>query len=541
MSGASWGVLLFWRRATAVRRPRVPAAVWVPSFAVAAAMALPVAYLALRALGAGMDAVSMLLRFHTVETLLRTVALVGVVTVASVAIAVPYAWLTTRTDLPLRRMWSVLAFLPLVLPSYVAGFLVVTALGPRGLLQQMLAPLGVERLPEIYGFPGAAITLTLLSYPYVLLSVRSALAGIDPALEEASRSMGRSSLETIRRVTIPLLQPSIMSGALLVALYTVSDFGAVSLLRYETFTWSIYTQYEAGFDRASAAALSLVLVALAVGILYLESRVRGRGRYYRSAAGSQRTSAPVRLRRWRWPALALCTSMVGVALVAPLGVLAYWLTRGVAAGEPFLLLWGAARNSLYASGLAAVVIVAAGFPVALLIVRYSGRMASLVERMTYTGFALPGIVIALALVFFGAALATPLYQTMGMLVLAYLVLFLAPAVGALRASLLQVSPRLEEAGRSMGRGPVRVFTSVTLPLVRPGALAGAALVFLLVMKELPATLILSPIGFKTLATSVWSAASEAYFAQAAAPALLLIGVSAVPMVVLTLRGWGRRW
>ena len=192
------------------------------------------------------------------------------------------------------------------------------------------------------------------------------------------------------------------------------------------------------------------------------------------------------------------------------------------------------------SGLAAMATVVTALPIALLVVRYPGRISAFLERITYAGFALPGIVVALALVFFSINLAWPLYQTLALLVFAYVVLFLPPAVGAARASLLQLSPRLEETARSLGKNSLYVFTTITLPLIRPGLLAGGALVFLITMKELPATLILAPIGFKTLATSTWSAASEAFFAQAAAPALLLILASSVPMAFLLLRERGQQ-
>jgi iron(III) transport system permease protein len=315
----------------------------------------------------------------------------------------------------------------------------------------------------------------------------------------------------------------------------LKDFGAVSLLRYETFTWAIYQQYQTSFDRMAAAALSLVLVAVAVVILFIEFRTRGKSRYHRSTVGVARPSAYTRMGRWRWPALGFCALVVFVALIMPMSVLSYWLVRGVLAGEPLHVVWSSALNSGYVSGLAAAATAAAALPVAILAVRYYGRISTLLERATYIGFALPGIVIALALVFFGATYATPLYQTLVLLILAYAILFLPQAVGAIRSSLLQVSPRVEEAARSLGRTPLQVLSTVTLPLIRPGILAGAALVFLTTMKELPATLILSPIGFKTLATSIWSATSEAFFARAAVPALLLILVSSVPMFFLVIR------
>ena len=295
-------------------------------------MALPLTYLVVRTLGAGGEAWELLFRVRVLETLGRTLLLAVAVTGASIALAVPLAWLTVRTDLPLRRAWSVLTVLPLVIPSYVGGFVVVAALGPRGMLQEFVAgPLGVDRLPEIYGFPGATLTLVLLSYPYVLLSVRGALWGLDPSLEETSSSLGQGARSTFFHVVLPQLQPAIAAGALLVALYTLSDFGAVSLLHFEAFSYVIYLQYDAG-ARTLAAASSLVLVVLALGLLLLEACTRGRSRYYRSTAGTVRPPSLVRLGRWRWPAFAFCGVVVLLALVMPIGVLGYWLGRGVVAG-----------------------------------------------------------------------------------------------------------------------------------------------------------------------------------------------------------------
>ncbi len=285
----------------------------------------------------------------------------------------------------------------------------------------------------------------------------------------------------------------------------------------------------------AAAALSLVLVAVAIVILFIEIRTRGRAQYHRNTVGVTRSLTYTRLNRWRWPALGFCTVVILLALIMPMSVLGYWLVRGISAGEPLRLVWSSALNSGYVSGLAAVVTALAALPVAVLAVRYSGRISGLLERTTYVGFALPGIVIALALVFFGANYATPIYQTLGLLIFAYVIVFLPQAVGSIRSSLLQISPRVEEAARSLGRTPLQTLVTVTLPLVRPGILAGAALVFLTTMKELPATLLLSPIGFKTLAISIWSATSEAFFARAAVPSLLLILISSVPMAFLVIR------
>lgn len=518
---------------------------------VAAVLLLSPSYLILRTLGTGPDAWDLLIRARVLEILGRTLLLVGVVTGASILLAIPLAWLTVRTDLPFKTIWSVTTALPLVIPSYVAGFIVVVTLGPKGMLQGLLESIfGLERLPDISGFPGAALTLTLLSYPYVLLTVRAAFLRLDPSLEEISRGLGRNPWATFFGVILPSLRPAIATGGLLVALYTLADFGAVSLLRFETFTWAIFMQYESALDRGLAAALSLALIAIALVLVAGEAFNRGRWRYYRSGSGAIRPFTPVRLGHWRWPALTLCGLVVTSSLVLPMSVLAYWVIRGVSAGEPLLLLWEATRNSVYVSAAAAGAAVAAALPIAALSVRFPGMLSSILERIAYIGFALPGIAIALSLVFFGAnyghfrvcwswvswiCAEFTLYQTTGLLVLGYVVLFVSAAVGAVRSSFLQVSPNVEEAARGLGRSPLRVFSSVTLPLVRPGIISGAALVFLLTMKELPATLILSPIGFQTLATAIWSAASEAFFAQAAAPALLLILTSSVPLAFLLLR------
>ncbi|MBC8075556.1 MAG: iron ABC transporter permease, partial [Chloroflexales bacterium] len=252
----------------------------------------------------------------------------------------------------------------------------------------------------------------------------------------------------------------------------------------------------------------------------------------RSTSAVARPRRPVALGRWRIAALGYCAAVTGLALGVPLLALLYWLLRGISNGQTLQPIWRAAGNSLLASGLAAGLALAAALPVALLAVRHPGRLSRLIERSTYIGYGLPGIVVALALVFFGAKYAPTLYQTMPMLLLAYLVRFLPEAVGSVRTALLQLNPHVEEAARSLGRRPLGALASVTAPLLRPGMLAGAALVFLTAMKELPATLLLGPTGFTTLATSIWGATAEAFFARAAAPALLLLLVSSLGLIVL---------
>jgi iron(III) transport system permease protein len=523
--------------AAEARRPRPPLLVVLPAVLVALLLLIPITYLVIRAAQGGTDAIDLLLQPRTVTLLTRTFGLAAAVTASTIAIGVPIAYLTTRTDLPARRTFTVLTAIPLVIPSYVGAFALIAALGPGGLIEGWLEPLGVGRLPEIYGFLGAYLALTLFTYPYVQLTVQGALRGLDPSTEEASRSLGRGALATFARVTLPQLRPAIGAGSLLVALYVLSDFGAVSLMRFSTFTRVIYIEYRSLFDRTSAAVLALVLVACTVAILIAELRMARAPRTTLQRAHGTVTRKPplVRLGRWRWPAAAFCAAVVTAALVVPFTTIGYWLVRGISIGEPITLTVGVAWNSLLASGLGAVAAVAFALPIAVLAARYRSRLGTVLERASYAGYALPGIVVALALVFFGARVGQPLYQSLGMLVFAYVVLFLPQSVGTIRASLLQISPSVEEAARSLGSGPLTALRRVVIPVARRGALAGGALVFLTCMKELPATLLLAPTGYRTLATMIWNASSEAFFARAAAPAVALILLGSLPLAFLIVR------
>ena len=517
--------------AVAAPRRRGPAP-WLAAagLVVAGLACLPLAYLVIRAVGAGDEAWDVLLRGRTLELVLRTALLVAAVTAAAGAIGVTLAWLVVRTDLPGRRFWAVAGALPLVIPSYVMALGLISAAGPGGLLGEV---------SWLFGFAGAFAALTLATYPYVYLLCAAALRRMDPGPEEAARGLGRSSAAVFRSVTLPLLRPSIGGGAVLVALYTLSDFGVVSLMRYDALTRAIYQQYRSLFDRTPAALLGLVLVLLTALVLVLEARGRGNGRVSRSAAGAARPVEPVSLGGLRAPALAFCGALVGVALVLPVGVLAYWVQRSGGTGVEVsdVLSWGG--HSLLVSALAAAVAVAASLPVATLVVRHPARWTRSLERLTYAANALPGIVIALALVFFATRVAEPVYQTLALLVFAYVVRFLPQALAGTHGALVRVDPQLEQAARGLGAPPRVVLGRVTVPLVAPGLLAGATLVFLSTMKELPATLLLRPIGFDTLATEVWGATTVSAYAEAAVPALTLIVLSAPVVYLLQIRRVGR--
>jgi iron(III) transport system permease protein len=515
-----------------VTRPRAPLALVAPAVAAVALVLLPLAYLLIRTIGGGTDALRVLERSGTLELVLRTGLLVAAVVAGACAVGLPLAWLVTRTDLPGRRTFGVLAPLPLVIPSYVAALALLGAFGPRGLVQRVLeAPFGVERLPEIYGFFGAWLALTLSTYPYVFLLAAATLRSLDPTLEEAARGLGHGRWAVFRRVTLPTLRPSLAAASLLVALYALSDFGAVSLMQYDALTRSIYLQYRSLFDRTPAAVLALVLVALTIALLVLEARTR-RGASVRAGI---RPAARAPLGRWRYPALAFCVAAVGLFLAVPLVVLVYWSARALPLGHGISFAWEPALSSVLVSAIAAAVAVLAVLPVAFTARRHKSAWTAWLERLAYTGNALPGIVIALSLVFFAANYAGFVYQTLALLVFAYVVRFFPQALAPVGAALESVNPRLEEAARGLGRGPLAVLATVTGPLISPGLLAGAALVFLNAMKELPATLLLRPIGFETLATEIWRYTALGSYSRAAPPALLLILVSAPFVYVLATR------
>lgn len=521
------------RGAPAVTAPGAPLPLLVACLLIAGLALLPVAYLMVRAVGADVAALDLVLRPRTFQVAASTVALALLVGGGTIAVGVPLAWLTTRTDLPGRRLWAVLVAVPLAIPSYVIGFAFIAAFGPRGALQGMLAPLGVERLPSIGGLFGATLVLVLAAYPYVLLSTRAALLQTDPAAEEAARLLGDRRLTVFRRVTLPILIPAIAAGGLLAVLYALADFGAVSLLQFDSFSRAIYVQYRASFDRALAAILALMLIALTLLVTWGEGRLRRRaGAYAGPVRASRRPATVVPLGRWRWPALAFCSTVVLLALAIPTGTIAWWLVRGVSQGAILRFAADGALNSFTVGAAAAIGSVVLVVPVALLVARYPSRLATIIERATFTGYALPGIVIALAVVFIATSSVPLLYQTLALLVIAYAVRFLPQAVGSVRTALVGVGPRLEEAGRTLGDGPVRAFLRLTLPLLRPALVAGGALVFLTTVKELPMALLLGPIGFDTLATEIWGAASEGFYARAAAPAAILVALSAGTVALL---------
>jgi iron(III) transport system permease protein len=499
--------------------------------AVALAVLSPVLWLLLGAAEVGAAAAVALAASPTaVQVLVNSVVLVAVVTVASIAIGLTLAVLTVQTDLPFARLWTVAAALPLVVPSYIGAFAYVSAFGPQGELADVLAPLGLS-VPTIYGLPGAALVLTLFVYPYVFLTSRAALLSFDRTQLEAARTLNHGYRSAFRRVVLPQIAPGVAAGALLVALYTLSDFGTPAIMRYDTFTRVIYVELGA-FGQARATVLALELIAVTAVILALESRV---GPEESTGHGSAASSDPViELGVLRWPATVMPALVATFTLVLPVGILGVWLRRSGPgyAGGGIAFEWTYGWNSVLVSLSAAAATVLLALPVAYYAGRSDATVARLTERSTYVGYAMPGVVLGLALVFLGTRYAPGLYQTLPLLVFAYVVRFLPQAVGTTRSSVLGVDADLVGAARVLGEGPGGAFRRVTLPLIAPGVVAGAMLVFLTTMKELPATLILHPTGFTTLVTYIWRVQEAGYYGRAALPALVLVAVSGLSMVLL---------
>lgn len=503
---------------------------WLLAVGVLIPVVVPVIALFLRTLASGNAALDVVFNTRTLALVVRSTILTVLVTASATAIGIGTAWITVRSDLRGRRAWAVAAAMPLVIPSYVLALAFLAAGGPRGIVAD-LTPLV---FPTPVGLLGAWLALTLSTYPFVLLTAAAALHRVDPALEEAARGLGASSWKVFRTVTLPQLRPAVGAGALLAALYTLSDFGAVSLLRFDSFTRVIYAQYQGRLDRTPAAVLSVVLIVIALVIIWAEGRTRGRAVYH--GRGPQRAAKPHRLsRNGRVGSIGFLTLLVTAGLLLPIAVLVAWVARATLAGDEIRVVWEAAVGSLVGSSLAAILAMAAAIPIVILAVRHRDRASTALDRSVYVVFSLPHITVALAVVFFAVRYLGPFYQSLALLVVVYATIFLAQATGAARASLLQVNPHLEEAARSLGKRPLRTMTQITVPLMWKGLLAGGALVFLTTMKELPATLLLRPTGFDTLAVRIWSAAEELFYGRAALSALLLLAISAVPMYFLVVR------
>jgi iron(III) transport system permease protein len=506
------------RAQAATRRTQRPAALLTVSYLVAAILVLPLVFLLIEAQGAGAsDVVHLIFRPLTGTLLWNTIRLTVVVTVACAVIGTGAAWFVERTDLPGRRVWAVLVVVPLAIPDFVVSF-------------------GWSSLwTWAHGFRGAVIVMTLAVYPLVYLPVAASLRSADPGQEEVARSLGAGRVKTFARITLGQAKGAIAGGCLLVALVMLAEYGAFEIVGYRTFTTEIFTEFN-GYSLAASCALSLVLVLLSLLVLAGEGLVRSRGRVSRSGPMTQRLSPPQQLGWARWPVLALFAALVLLALGVPVGSTLYWMAEGLppalSGGANVSLLDAAGHTALFGAGAGALATVMA-FPVALLAIRHGGRMRHVLERSTYLVLGLPGVVIAFALSYFTERYAAGFgYGTSMLLVACYAIMFFPLALVGVKASLARAPASLDEVARSLGQRRLAVLLRVTARLAGPGLAAAFCLVFLSVVTELTATLLLIPTGTQTLATQFWVYETNLSYSQAAPFALVMIVVAAGPSYVL---------
>jgi len=507
------------------RMPRARVMFSALGLAIGGLMVLPLIWLVMRAAQADMATVIDIFTRPRTLLLLRNTLLLVVCTLAlATAFALPLAWLVSRTNLRGRRLVNILAVIPLATPGYVMAYALIGLSGNFGFMNQVF---GVT-IPRLQGLWGATLALALYTFPYIYLNLRAAFAGLDQSLEDAARALGATPREVFFRVTLPHLMPALMAGWLVVGLYVIGDFGAVALMRYEVFSYAIYLQYSAMFDRVYAAWLALMLIAMALSVVWWESKLREGAHYARTGSG---TGAARRLLALGTGGQALGWAVVGLVVLAaiglPIAVLSFWMVRLDNLPAVVPALFRAFSQSLSVAVPSALMAAAMALPVAVLAVRYPSPLSTFINRLAFVGYAVPALAFALAFVFFSLNAARFLYQTHLLLVTVYALSFLALALGPIRSALYQARPSVEEAARALGHGPLSVFARVTLPTIRPGVVAGMVLVFVIAMKELPIAFLLAPTGFRPLSITMFSRTSEGMLMEAAPYAAAIMAFSAL--------------
>lgn len=453
-----------------------------------------------------------LFRERSLTLLVNTLALPLIVTPIAAFLGTAAAWYTEKTALPGRRIWTVLLVLPIAMPDFIVGYAWHT-------IAPTASPLGA-----------AVLVMTLSSYPLIYLPVAAALRRLDPALEEAARSLGLSSTRTFFRVVLPAVRSAVLGGALIVVLVLVSEYGAFEIVRYQTFTTEVFTEFQVNPDAAGALSIPLVLIGVLVVI-------------GESLVPVPRSSARPGIRR---PALlplgtgaigvsAAFLALVALAVAVPIGVLVYWLATSQHTTLPAqaTVLQATLTTCEYCAG-GALLAVLLALPVAILSARRQRGLPTIIERSTYLTLALPGVVIALSLIFLALRFAFGLYETSWLVIAGYAIITFPLALSCVKTSVRQAPAELAAVGRSLGRSAPFVFWRVTLPLIAPGLIAGFCLVFLTASTELTATLVLQPPDTVTLSTQFWAFQSETAYGAAAPYGLVIILLSMVPGTLLAI-------
>ena len=479
---------------------------------------------------------------------LRNSVLLGVgVGAGTLLVGGGLAVLVSFYDFPGRRWLEWALVLPMAMPAYVLVFVVLGQYGLASPLHSNLLGDGF-RIPGLRTPGGAIVILTAVLYPYVYVLGRSAFLGQSRQAIEAARTLGRTYGQAVRQVALPLARPALAAGASLAVMEALADFGTVDLLGIQALTSAIYRVWYGTFDQDSALQLATVLVGLALMMVTVERALRGRARYHQ-ALGRGDAVAPRPLTGWRrWAAPVLPVALLLVVFALPVAQLAAWAVETVADGSVDADLARSARNTLVLGVVAALVAVVTATVVAYGLRVRRSRVGMVTSRLATVGYAVPGTVVAVAvfvpLVSIDRHLARWADDLLGLdiglvftgtilgLVVAYVVRFHALAFFAIEARMGRISPNLDDAARALGADRARILADVHLPLLGPGLLSAALLVLVEVMKELPATALLRPLGGDTLAITVWEATKDTRFDTAALPALLIVAIGLVPVILL---------
>jgi len=499
------------------KRPRPPFG--VPALSVTAVLIalfslLPLGYVAYMTAATGWDtAVGLIFRPRVGELLGNTVLLILLTVPLCLVLGVGGAWLVERTALRGHRVWAVALAAPLAIPAFVNSYAWVSV------------------VPSLEGIWSGVLIATLSYFPLVYIPAAAMLGRLDPAIEQSAASLGLGPWAVFFRVVLPQLRIAMTGGGLLVALHLLAEYGAFAMIRFDTFTTAIMTQFQSTFNGTAGNMLASVLVLFCLGLLLVEVRSRGTARYARIGSGAQAKALRARLGGFQLPAQLVLLALSVLAFGLPFWLVLRWVMLGGSS------IWDSAEFvpallQTLGYGLAgALVTTVVAFPLAYLAVRNPGWFSKALELSNYITSSLPGIVVGLAFVTISIRLVPGVYQTAGLLIAAYVLLFLPRSLVNLRSGLAQAPKELDEAARSLGKSPWVAFLKVTLRLSAPAAAGGAALVFLAIVNELTATLLLSPNGTSTLATEFWSKSSEIDYSGAAPYALLMILLSA-PMTYL---------
>ncbi len=470
---------------------------------------LPLGFVVSVAVDTGWQTVKALVfRPRVAELLLNTALLVMLTLPICIVVGVLLAWLTERTALPGRRIWSLLCTAPLAVPAFVQSYSWISV------------------VPSMHGLAAGVFLSVITYFPFVYLPAAAVLRRLDPAMEEVAASLGAKPREIFFRVVAPQLRLAIWGGALLVALHLLAEFGLYAMIRFDTFTTAIFDQFQSTFNGPAANMLAGVLALCCLGLLATEAATPGKARYARVGPGSARGQTLHPMSGLSvFGGLLAPLSLTVLSLGIPLITLARWLYLGGYAVWAHGELFSALRQTLALASAGALFVTICAVPIAWLSIRFPGRLSRLLESCNYVASSLPGIVVALALVTVTIRIARPIYQTNITLLLAYLIMFLPRALINLRAGIAQAPVELENAAHSLGISPINALLRVTLRLAAPGAGAGAAMVFLGIANELTATLLLAPNGTRTLATAFWALTGEIDYVAAAPYALMMVLLS----------------